>query len=83
MSKDHHLHHAEMPEAPFVSASFWAPWCTPCRQLPYILDHVEQRLKGQVAILPVNVQESPHLTEEFEVTSLPTLLILRQGHILA
>ncbi|WP_022794987.1 thioredoxin family protein [Marinococcus halotolerans] len=69
-------------EASVVLASFWAPWCTPCHRLPYILDKVHQQMKEQVAIFPINVQKSPHLTEEFEVNVLPTLLILRQGHIL-
>lgn len=77
-----HQHHSRETKPSLVLVSFWAPWCTPCHRLPYILDKVETDMKGMVAIHPVNVQESPYLTEEFEITSLPTLLVLHKGRVL-
>lgn len=76
-------HDIRNSEASVVLASFWAPWCTPCHRLPYILDNVHRQMKEQVAVFPVNVQKSLQLTEEFEVNVLPTMLILRKGHVLA
>jgi len=61
---------------------FWAPWCGPCR----MLGPVVEALSGEMKTLKfgkVNVDENPELSERFEVASIPTLLLFKNGKVIA
>ncbi|ANE48680.1 thioredoxin [Paenibacillus swuensis] len=60
---------------------FWAPWCGPCKiQLP-IVDELAGELAGRANITKVNVDDQPELASQFNVMSIPTLLIFKDGEL--
>ena len=60
---------------------FWAPWCGPCQvQLP-IVDELAGEMAGQAVVAKVNVDEESHLAMEFGVTSIPTLILFKDGQV--
>ena len=61
---------------------FWAPWCGPCRMLSPVIDALSEEMKG-VKFCKVNVDEQPDLSEKFNVASIPTLLLFKNGKVIA
>ena len=63
-----------------VLLDFWASWCGPCRMLSPIVDEVAEE-RGDVKVGKVNVDEQPELAGQFDVMSIPTLLVFEQGKL--
>ncbi len=61
---------------------FWAAWCGPCRMLSPIVDALSLEMK-EMKFGKVNVDEQPELSEKFEVASIPTLLLFKDGKVIA
>ena len=85
MSEDvHHLtettFHEEIGAADVpVVVDFWAEWCTPCKMIAPILSEIAVENAGKVRIAKVNVDENPGLAREFDVMSIPTLIVFDEG----
>ena len=62
-----------------VLVDFWAEWCGPCKMIGPIIDQLAVELQGKIKIAKVNVDESPELAGKFNVMSIPTLLIFKNG----
>jgi thioredoxin 2 len=71
--------HATVP----VLVDLWAPWCGPCRAVSPVLESLAGQFAGRVKLVKVNVDESPGLAQRFQARSIPTLLVLRAGGIVA
>ena len=64
-----------------VLVDLWAPWCGPCRIVGPIVEELSRDFAGRLKVLKVNVDENPVLARRFEATSIPTLLVLRNGRV--
>ena len=58
---------------------FWAEWCGPCKMIAPILDEVAGEQLGKVKVMKVNVDEQPDLARRFDVMSIPTLILFKDG----
>lgn len=64
-----------------VLVDFWAEWCGPCKALTPILEEVAQHFGEKVTIAKLNVDESPEMSAQFGVMSIPTLILFKNGNI--
>ena len=62
-----------------VLVDFWAEWCGPCKMIGPIIDQLSVELQGKMKIAKVNVDEAQELAGQFNVMSIPTLLIFKGG----
>jgi thioredoxin 1 len=58
---------------------FWAPWCGPCLALTPVIEELSKDYTGRVLIGKLNVDDNPQTAECFQVFSIPTLLIMKNG----
>ena len=62
-----------------VIVDFWAEWCGPCKMIAPILGEIADEHDGKVKIVKVNVDENPQLARDFDVMSIPTLIVFKDG----
>lgn len=58
---------------------FWAPWCAPCRELAPVTQALALELKGRVTFAKLNVDDFTPLSEQYDVLSMPTLVVFKDG----
>ena len=63
-----------------VLLDFWAAWCGPCRMLAPILNEISEE-RSDIKVGKINVDEDPELAASFEVMSIPTLVVIKDGMI--
>lgn len=62
-----------------VLVDFYADWCSPCKQIPVILKEVKDTLKESVRIIKVNVDKNPIIATKYQIRSLPTIIVFKNG----
>ena len=63
-----------------VLLDFYADWCGPCRMVSPIVDEIAEE-RDDIVVGKINVDEQPQLAEQFEVFSIPTLVVLKNGKV--
>lgn len=66
-----------------VVIDFWAEWCGPCKMIAPALEEISSEMGDKVKIAKVNIDENPELATQYGVRSIPTLLIFKDGEIVA
>jgi thioredoxin len=69
------LQGAEVP----LLVDFYAPWCGPCQMMGPVLEQVGAQLKDRIQVVKINTDKYPDLASKHRITSLPTLVVFRNG----
>ena len=64
-----------------VLVDFWAEWCGPCKMLTPILDELATEYAGRATIAKVNIDDHQDLALQFGISSIPTLLLFKNGNV--
>lgn len=65
-----------------VLVDFWAVWCGPCRMTEPIVEKFAREYQGKLKVVKVNVDENPALSQRYNILSIPTMMIVKNGQVI-
>jgi thioredoxin len=65
-----------------VLVDCWAAWCGPCRAIAPVMDQLAAESQGQYRITKLNVDENPQTSVRYQIASIPTMLIFKDGQLI-
>ncbi|MBP9758284.1 thioredoxin [Candidatus Dojkabacteria bacterium] len=60
---------------------FWAPWCGPCQMLGPVIEEIATELKDKANVYKLNVDDNPNISGRFNVMSIPTIMLFKDGEV--
>jgi thioredoxin 1 len=70
-----------LPSTPPVLVDVWADWCGPCKALAPIVEELAHAYEGRLTVLKLDVDENPRTASTYQVQSLPTVLVFKDGRL--
>ena len=64
-----------------VLVDFWATWCGPCQALAPTLDEIADDYQGKIKVVKIDIDQNPESAAQYNVRSIPTLLIFKNGNV--
>ncbi|MFO7848659.1 MAG: thioredoxin [Spirochaetia bacterium] len=64
-----------------VIVDFWAEWCVPCKMIHPILEEIAEAYEGKLKVVKVNVDEDGDIASSYNIISIPTLLLFKDGTV--
>ena len=64
-----------------VVADFWAEWCGPCKMIAPVLRELAVQYKDKIKIAKIDVDAEPELAQQFNIVSIPTILVFSKGKV--
>lgn len=62
---------------------FWAEWCNPCKAISSILEDIAIEYNNKLKIVKINIDKNPIITKTYNIRSIPTLLLIKNGTVLS
>ncbi len=72
---DEHVKSSDVP----VLVDFWAEWCGPCKMISPVLEEIAEEQAGKIQIVKLNIDDNLDVTRRFDVMSIPTLILFKDG----
>lgn len=64
-----------------VLVDFWAEWCMPCKMIAPLLEEISAEYDGKLTIATLNVDANPSIASDYDVVSIPSLLLFKNGEL--
>ena len=64
-----------------VLVDIWAPWCGPCKAIGSTVSEIDEEYNGRLKVVKLNIDQTPELATKYNIMSIPTLLIFKDGQV--